>query len=155
MGSKLKSAVELLLHVLTAVFGTAIFATAIEQFYRVPDLPHLVFGEYVVSVTVAAILGFLGQKLRRTPVAVWTWVVPAAWLLIVALAQSNRTGASGSVLAADRSVWGIVFGRTCGLGERIDCRIWILTAIPFVRSVAYSIGVALFRMTERRMPLSG
>jgi hypothetical protein len=110
-----------------AVFGTAM---AESPLYRFLPTPHTVstvlLKETVVSIIVAALIGFGMWRTWRSEPAKWTWIVTCPWFVFAGLAPTHS------------SYFGSLFPiNNPGPGE---VRSFLSFTIVAIRGIAFSIG---------------
>jgi hypothetical protein len=120
----------LLVNIVVAVVGTGILDTAIGKTFHAHSLDAILWKEWGLSIACATVIGFGMWGKWRSHVAYWTWVLPALWFGV------------RFVLAIGRGPLLFQFsGEACVEGVRpIGCINWFVFAIPFIRSVSYSLG---------------
>lgn len=123
----------LLLNLGVAIFGTG----SIESFIwsRIGpsrSLFEVEAREWLLSVSIAALLGFLVSRRWQNKAAMWVWVVPVAFLAFRALLYATNKGSI--------SVWEHFFAPNC-LNDRAECRDFLLFTTSAARTVAYSLVI--------------
>jgi hypothetical protein len=88
--------------------------------------------EWVLSIVCAAAIGLLMFRTWKWRPAVWIWILPTLWLGLHILLTLNRFGGP----------WYYLSGVACaeGFARPSSCNEWFLATIPFIRTVAYSLG---------------
>ena len=130
MLDKLRFVAFVLVNILVAVIGTAIIETTVGGMFHPHSLGGILWKEWGLSIICAALLGFGAGRTWRSDVAIWTWVLPTAWLGAKVLLSTG----SGPLLFQ-------FSGEACVAGVRpTGCINWFVFAIPFVRSAFYSLG---------------
>jgi hypothetical protein len=121
-----------LTHLLTALFITAIVTTAIERAYRPRTALGTVQREWILSIACAAAIGLLMFRTWKWRPAMWVWVLPTLWFGLNILLLMNRFGGA----------WYYLSGVACaeGFARPSSCIEWLLATIPFIRTIAYSLG---------------
>jgi hypothetical protein len=128
-------------HTLAALIGTAILSTPISRMSRPASVAGILWKELFISVICACLIGFLMYRTQKSKVGIWVWILPTAWfaLHILSLLMSAH---SQSALTQNSGLWREIWGFDCI--ERLTqprCRSFFLFTVPFIRSVAYSLGI--------------
>ena len=127
-------------HLFVAVIGTAIITVSLGKLLHARSISGTIAKEWVLSIVCAAVVGLLMYRTWRWRPAIWAWIVPAVWFLfgfLMILPMAHRQ----SVLWTGGGVWYEVSGSACVNGVRDrGCMMFFLFTIPFIRSVAYSLG---------------
>jgi|ERR1700733_4319903 hypothetical protein len=130
MLSSLKLFGLLIVNIVVAVAGTAVLTTSIGRAFHAHSLSAILWKEWSLSTGCAGVIGFGMWRTWRSHVAYWTWTLPTLWFGVKLLASIGR----GSLLFQ-------FSGEACVEGVRpIGCINWFAFAVPFVRSVFYSLG---------------
>src|SRR6266436_1835679 len=130
MAGALKFFGLLVVNIVVAVIGTAILTTTIGKAFHAHSLSAILWKEWTLSIGCAAAIGFGMWRTWRSHVAYWTWVLPTLWFGVKFILAIGK----GSLLFQ-------FSGEACVEGVRpIGCINWFAFAIPFVRSVFYSLG---------------
>jgi hypothetical protein len=131
------------LNLLIAVVGTTAVESPIwsawSQIFRAQSMTTRDMREWLLSLAIAALLGFFIGK-RRPSTAIWVWTMPVLFFGLGALVYSAKP--STSVLT-DISFAEHFFHPNC-FAKRFECRDFYIFTIPAVRTVAYSCGVWLW-----------
>jgi hypothetical protein len=130
MLNALKFSGLLLVNLIVAVFGTAILDTAVSRVIPSHSVAAVVWKEFILSVVLAAFIGFGMWRTWRNRAAKWIWVLPAAWFTF-----------GFFVIAGHGKVWGELSGFGSGSVLTVpDARSFFLFTIPLVRAISYSVG---------------
>jgi hypothetical protein len=150
LSSRLKFVFFLIVNVVIAIFGTAIFETAVGKLFRPHSLSGWLWKEWTLSIVCAACLGLAVHRIWKTSAAKWTWVLPSFWFLI-RIVPALLSTTDHSVLVADNGIWFQFFGLGCSNGFRaLQCLNFFVFTIPFVRAVAYSLGSGISGWMDSR-----
>jgi hypothetical protein len=127
------------LNLAIAILGTTAVESAIwsvvSQGFPVHSASARVFRQWLLSLTIAVLLGFFIGR-RRSATAVWVWTLPVVFFGLGVLLYSARP--SPSVLVGGHFAEHF-FSPNC-LAKRFECRDFYLFTVPAVRAVAYSCG---------------
>jgi hypothetical protein len=140
-----KSYVLLIVNLSCALIGTAIVSTSIGRLYKPQSINGVVAKEWLLSILIAATIGFWAYRRGSdNEAAVWTWVLPAVWFTVRLITQLP----GGNVVFK-------FSGAGCNLGLRaVECTNFFVFTIIFIRSVAYSLGAYGARSLRRRSTVS-
>jgi hypothetical protein len=131
-------------HIVVAVFGTAVLSVPIEKAHRAASIESWIGREVVLSVVCAGVIGFGMGRTWKSAIGLWTWTLPTAIFSLRAMSIVTFSH-SGSVLLASGGFWPRIFGVDC-LHQVPVARClagFFLLTIPFLRSVAYSLGTLI------------
>ncbi len=130
-------------HLLTALLGSAILGTGFGMVVHPASIPGVIRREWILSVTVAGLLGFFAWHISKSRMALWIWILPAAWFALGVLSLLPTLHGQ-SALLQNRGLWYEISGLSCVAGPKeIGCRDFFLFTIPFLRCAAYSLGTFL------------
>jgi hypothetical protein len=128
---------ELLLNFVVAVIGTAMMESSI---WSLIGHAHSTFGvaarEWLLGLTLAALLGFYVGRRWHSKSAMWVWILPAAFFAFGILLYGTHR--NSSVLAGS-SFSEHFFAPDC-LTDRTACRDFFLFTIPAARTASYSVA---------------
>jgi hypothetical protein len=134
-GAVVRRVGELLLNWLVAIFGTAVIEAPLSKLYHPHTIGSVLIREYLVSATVAGLMGFFIYRRWRSESAKWVWVVGLALFvlraLLIALGSSKE------------SAWSQMSGLACAEGFASGCMNCFVITIPAVRTIFYSAGAGL------------
>ena len=119
-----------LINVTVAVVGTAVLETALRKMIPPHSISGLIWKECVLSITVAALIGFGMWRTWRDSSAKWTWVVPAAWFGV-------------GLIVAHGDVWGRLFPGSESVLVAPDMRSFFSFTVPLIRAISYSAGAQI------------
>lgn len=120
-----------LLNLIIAVIGTAIVETPLLHIFYAGTGHAALIREYVLSSTVAALLGFLIYKKWRPQSARWIWIAGLLWFAAKAFARAP------GALAAHQPGFGT--GAACNQEiSALGCVTWLIFIVPAIRTCAYS-----------------
>jgi hypothetical protein len=120
----------LLGHTLVALLGTAILTNPLWRLFHSNSAGGVIRKEWILSVTCSSALGFLMYGMSRSRLGIWVWVLPTVWFVLGAL----------SLLASGRW-WYQLSGSDCvNRVTNLGCAHFFSYTVPFIRSIAYSIG---------------
>jgi hypothetical protein len=119
-------------HLLTAVVVTAVITTEMERVHRPRTALGVVEREWILSIACAAVIGMLMFRTWKWRPALWVWILPGFWFGVYVLLTINRQGGP----------WYYLSGLACteGFSRPGSCTEFFLATIPFIRTVAYSLG---------------
>jgi hypothetical protein len=141
--NSLKFLGALMLSTLLALFGTAAVASPISRALHPHTIAGVVEREWILSIVVAAGLGFFTWRSWKFAASRWVWLLPALWFgfrFILAVSEPSYH----SVLVVHKSLWSRFSGLECAEGLRAPgCLNWFLFTLPFIRGAAFSIGAWL------------
>ena len=125
-----RSVVVIVGHTLVALIGTAIVSNLFWRFFQASSVGGVIRKEYFLSLVCSAALGALNYRTWHSRWGCWVWIVPTAWFCLGVV----------SLLPAGK-VWYELSGAGCAdNASPLACRYFFLFTIPFVRSIAYSVG---------------
>jgi hypothetical protein len=120
----------LIVNIVVAVIGTTILTTGIGEAFHSHSMGAILWKEWALSISCAAAIGFGMWHRWRNRVAYWTWVLPTIWFGVKFIFAIGH----GPLLPQ-------FSGEACVEDVRpTGCINWFTFAIPFVRSVFYSLG---------------
>jgi hypothetical protein len=135
----LRVAGRFLLNLTIAILGTTAVESAlwsiVSQVFPVHSESARAFREWLLSLTIAALLGFFIGR-RRSATAIWVWTLPVVFFGLGVLVYSARP--TESVLVGGHFAEHF-FSPNC-LAKRFECRDFYLFTVPAIRAVAYSFG---------------
>ena len=135
-GQLLRVASVFMLNLAAAVFGPAVIeSSAWSALPRPSSFSGIEAKEWLLGLTVAALLGFFISRRWPSRSAVWVWTVPVLFFALGALAYSGR--GKNSVLVDD-GFWKHFFAPDCF--EKSNCRDYFVFTIPAVRTAVYSLA---------------
>jgi hypothetical protein len=133
-GKILGGAGAFVLNLVAAILGTAVIASPIWSWLsHARSVSAIEEREWLLSATIAALLGFFVCQRWPMRIAAWVWTLPVAWFALGFLAYQ----APRSALLSSRSEH--FFAPNC-LNYTSRCRDFIVFTIPAVRAAAYSLG---------------
>jgi hypothetical protein len=125
-----------------AVFGTAIFESALYRAIPVHTILAILWKIWCLDITCATLIGFLMYRTWKSNSTKWVWVLPMLWFCLGVLVRGFRH--SGNILYQDSAVGYFLTqfsGVDCKNGSRSPgCLNFFLFSIPLVRAIFYSIG---------------
>ena len=140
-----------LLNVAIAVFGTAMIESSIWSLIgHAGSVSEVEAREWLLSLTIAALLGFVVSRQWRTASAVWVWVLPLASFAFGVLLYTTTTS---SVLAG-RSVSEHFLAPDC-LRNKDACSDFLIFTVPAVRAASYSVAAWVSLHFQRRPSNTG
>ena len=137
--STLKFAGMLVLNFVVALLATAILETPVYRMVPVHTISAVLWKGFVLSVVLAAFVGFAMWRTWQSTATLWTWTLAPVWLLI-GISMYINSGQS-SVIASSTSaeIMSEFSGRNCAYNGA-GCGLFFSFSIPFIRAVAYSLG---------------
>ena len=132
----------LLLNVIAAIFGTAIIESPVAHFLHPHTIQTIMVEGYLLSLTVACLVGFFVYRRGGSDSAKWVGVIGVCWFAFRGL----------MVLAGGSSaIWSEMSGIGCVNGVRaVACMNWSVFTLPALRMVSYSLGAWLCFWTGAR-----
>jgi hypothetical protein len=120
----------LLIDLAVAIIGTAILDSAVRRMVPSHSVAEIVTKEIVLSIVVAALIGFGMWRTWRNSAAKWTWVPAAVWFVFGYL-----------TIAGSTDVWGRLSGFGSGsVLSAPDVRSFFVFTVPLIRASSYSLG---------------
>lgn len=130
------------LSTLVALFGTAAVGLPISRALRAHTIAGIVGREWILSIVVAAGLGFFTWRSWKFAASRWVWVLPTLWFafwFILAVSEPSYHS-----VFVSKNLWTRFSGLECAEGPRAPgCMNWLIFTLPFVRGAAFSIGAWL------------
>ena len=118
------------LHLIVAVFGTAVLESSVHRMIPSHSIADVIWKEVGLSITCAASLGMGLWRVWRNSSAKWTWILPLVWFAFGYLAFAGR----GDVFAPP-------FNLSSGSSlDARDVRSFFAFTVPLIRSASYSAG---------------
>jgi hypothetical protein len=120
-----------LANVLAAFIGTAVLESPISPLVKVfaHSAASMVIREWICSIALAALIGFLAQRRWKTNSARWVWVAGVLWF------------AFGLTQFGDP--WLTFSGIRCAEFRGYPCVAFWSFTVPLIRTIAYSIAAFL------------
>ncbi len=116
----------LLLNLLVALSGTAIIESGIWRIVAAHSIPAVVWKEATLSTVVAGLIGFFTWRTWHSTAAKWTWVFPAVWFTV------------GAIAVTGHGIWGHI--SEWGALDAPGARSYFAFTVPLIRGVSYSLG---------------
>ncbi len=143
---------ELIVHTAVAIIGTAFLESAIWKVFPAHSLGVILWKEWILSLSCAAVIGFFMWRTWKVSAAMWVWVLPSFWLILrflFALAASQR-----QINVVDGGgLWNQFSGGACDGGSRtFGCRNFFVFTIPFVRGISIPSGRVFPRAVDKTKP---
>ena len=132
----------LLLNGVVAIVVTAILDVSLGRAIPSSTVVAVLWKEIILSIVLAALLGFGMWRTWRSKAATWTWVIPAIWFIV------------GLVAVAGRGIWGPLFLSSASAMGAAGMRSFFLFTIPLIRAVAYSGGAYISSLVYPRVVAS-
>lgn len=127
----------LLLQFVIGVIGTAVLTVPLSHFFHPRTIQAVLIREYLLSIFIACLLGFLVSGRWKAGSAKWVWGIGLAIFFARSLSLAIGPPSEGSV-------WFQMSGAACIAGRRpMGCINWFDFTVPAVRSVFYSVGAWL------------
>lgn len=124
----IKNVAILLGHTVVAVIGTALVTDVLWKLFRTHSVGGVIRKELILSFICSSAIGFLMYGMCRSRLGIWAWVLPTMWFALGMLSLLPSGG-----------LWDQLSGADCVNGPNA-CRYFFLFTVPFVRSIAYSVG---------------
>jgi hypothetical protein len=130
LGRFIKNVAILLGHTLIALVGTAFVSHWLWRLFYSNSAGGVIRKEWILSVACSSALGFLMYGMSRSRLGIWVWVLPTVWCVLGALS-----------LLASGGWWYQLSGSDCvNRVTNLGCAHFFSYTVPFIRSIAYSIG---------------
>ena len=120
----------------TAVIGPAVIETSIRRLFLPHSIPAIVLKEWCLSITLAAVMGWLMYRTWQSSTAQWIWVLAVLWFSFGALAFFGGPHES-SVFFTGSTLWSNFSGIDCA-GHPASCRDFFAFSVPLIRALSYS-----------------
>jgi hypothetical protein len=128
-----KSVAVILGHTVVAVIGTAIISTSLGKLFHATSGGGVIRKEWILSLICAAAIGLMMYRTWRSRLGVWAWVLPSALFALGVLA-----------VYPSGNYWYQLSGSGCASTVSLaECRYFFVFTVPFIRSIAYSVGTLL------------
>lgn len=133
MKKKIQTCMAIVSSTAIALFGTAVLESSLVGRFHPHTSSGVIWREWIASVVLAALLGFLVQRSWKGSVATLSWVIPSVSFLAGVLMHFG----AGHIV---RRFSGYDCANEAGVPS---CNAFLLFTVPLLRGVAFSIAAII------------